>query len=97
MTTLVITGGKVLTPLEVRFTNVWLSGGMVEALSDRVPDGNCEHLDASGCLVTPGLFDLQVNGGPTCNLWDGPSPESVHDLRQQLAMSGVTSCAAWHR
>lgn len=93
MTTMVITGGQVLTPLEARFTNVWIDGCQVEQLSDGLPDkaDDVKTLDASGCLVTPGLFDLQVNGGPMCNLWTDPANSDLQNLRDYLTNHGVTS------
>jgi N-acetylglucosamine-6-phosphate deacetylase len=93
MTTLVIQGGDLITPLERRFTNLWIHGDDVEKLSPGLPeaDFDCDIIDATNCFVTPGLFDIQVNGGPQCNLWDDPAPEDLQELRQELVRSGVTS------
>src|SRR4030095_9637574 len=48
-------------------------------------------LDASGCYVTPGLIDLQVNGSQSCNLWADPNHSQLNALRLELANHGVTS------
>jgi N-acetylglucosamine-6-phosphate deacetylase len=93
MTTMVIQGGDLITPLERRFTNLWIDGESVEKLSPGLPeaDSGCDIIDATNCFVTPGLFDIQVNGGPECNLWDDPTAEDLAELRQNLVRSGVTS------
>lgn len=92
MTTIVLTGGDIITAREVRYTNLCLDSesGKIVQLTDEIPQ-NCQQVDVSGCYVTPGLFDLQVNGGPECNLWADPQPEALKELRQSLAESGVTS------
>ena len=41
--------------------------------------------------VTPGLIDLQVNGGPGCSFWTVPKKASVIELCNQLLRGGVTS------
>jgi N-acetylglucosamine-6-phosphate deacetylase len=93
MTTLVISGGQVLSPRESRFTNVWIEGDQIETLSDQLPDkgSRVQEIDARGCFVTPGLFDLQVNGGPQCDLWACPDIQDLQKLRAYLASQGVTS------
>jgi N-acetylglucosamine-6-phosphate deacetylase len=48
-------------------------------------------IDAAGCLVTPGLFDLQVNGGPDCDFWGELNAESVARFTKTLAAAGVTA------
>lgn len=93
MTSLALTGGHLITPTEHRFTNLWLDGPRVAALSETCPDGSsqCRQLDVSDCYVTPGLVDLQVNGGPECDLWADPQPGEIGALRARLAGCGVTS------
>ncbi|HEY9869949.1 MAG TPA: amidohydrolase family protein [Candidatus Obscuribacterales bacterium] len=93
MTTLALRGGEIVTPLEERFTTLWLRGSVIGGLGDRNPDGTSGHttLDVSGCYVTPGLFDLQVNGSAKCNLWADPQPSELAALRADLAKQGVTS------
>lgn len=52
---------------------------------------SAEIIDASGCYVTPGLFDLQVNGCPECNLWLEPAAEQFNQLCELLLRTGVTA------
>ncbi len=93
MITLAIRGGQLITPLEERFTTVWIKGSAIGHLGDRQPDGASadQTLDATGCYVTPGLVDLQVNGGQSCNLWGDPTQSELDSLRLDLANRGVTS------
>lgn len=92
MTKLLIKGGIVLTPCEERTTDIWTEAERISGLG--TPPGNgsdFELLDASGCYVTPGLIDLQVNGGPPCDFWAEPSPADVSALSQLLLQHGVTT------
>src|SRR5271163_342406 len=68
---LVVRDGTLIIPDEERFAPIWLKDGLIEAISDCCPgaDPSRPHLEADGCYVTPGLIDLQVNGGPECDLW----------------------------
>ncbi|MBI4532790.1 MAG: amidohydrolase family protein [Candidatus Melainabacteria bacterium] len=92
MTTLMLEGGNLVTPLEERFTNLWLQDTTIVALQDNPPDNLSyyKRLDVHNCWVTPGLFDLQVNGGPNCNLWADPKLLELKALAQELARVGVT-------
>jgi len=92
MITLAIQGGELITPLEERFTTVWLAGAEISHIGDRSPAAASHRvLDAGGCYVTPGLIDLQVNGSQSCNLWGDPSQPELSVLRSELATLGVTS------
>ena len=62
MANLVLVGGEAITPLEDRFTSVWIEDGKVVAVADDYGTAADRALDVSGCYVTPGLVDLQVNG-----------------------------------
>ena len=93
MTTMILEGGHLITPLDERFTDLCLEGGRIERLSDdglRAQSG-VDNIDCSGCYVTPGLFDLQVNGGPECSLWGDPTAQDLTRLRKSLARQGTTS------
>ena len=46
-------------------------------------------IDASGLVLSPGLIDLQINGGYGHDLQDDPG--AVWDLGRELPRSGVTS------
>jgi len=99
-----IRGGRVVTPLEERFTDLWLKDGKILGLADSLAllqgqskeaagleESAFEEFDARGLYVTPGLIDLQMNGGPGCDLWQDPSDDDLQKMRQDLASHGVTS------
>lgn len=93
MKNLVLAGGEVISPLETRFTNVWIADGQLLDIAEHAPTGNHDNFEVvnvTGCYVTPGLVDLQVNGGPACNLWDEPSDTQFEKLCRQLLEAGVT-------
>jgi N-acetylglucosamine-6-phosphate deacetylase len=50
-----------------------------------------QTIDAQDCYVTAGLFDLQVNGSPQCNLWQDPTAGQFIQLCDLLLKSGVTA------
>lgn len=64
MPALLITGGRVIDPANKldQVTDVWISQGRVQAVG-RAPRGAKPHqtLDASGCIVCPGLIDPHVH------------------------------------
>lgn len=70
MENLVIENGTVITPEQERLTSVWLSGSKILHVGDsltglKVDPSSFRKIDARDCYVTPGLIDLQMNGGPT--------------------------------
>lgn len=100
MSNLVVSGGHVLTPVGDRFASVVIRDGRVSEVFDAVSDNHSQaqetsnafqKLDASGCYVTPGLVDLQVNGDSSCDLWGNPTDEQLNAMRVNLAKAGVTS------
>lgn len=100
MENLVIENGTVITPLAERRTNLWLSGGKVLHLGDSLVNSqsklDCKSfksIDATGCYVTPGLVDLQMNGGPDLDLWEAldNKGDKLRAMRRELALSGTTA------
>lgn len=90
---LVVKGGRVLTPLEERLTDILVEDGKVARIGDLdladIPKATV--VDASGKLVTPGLFDLQVNGGPECDFWGDLTAANVSRFSKTMAAAGVTA------
>jgi N-acetylglucosamine-6-phosphate deacetylase len=91
MTSLLIKGGLVITPTEERMTDVLVEADKISSLSPgQIPEGAVE-VDASACYVTPGLFDIQVNGGPECDFWGELSKDKVAKFSKRLISTGTTS------
>lgn len=98
MSNLVVTGGHVITPVAERFASIFIKDGLISELgrgaSDKHGNGSPavgNRIDASGCYVTPGLVDLQVNGDPNCSLWGDPTLEELTAMRKAMVRAGVTS------
>lgn len=66
-------------------------GGRVSQISDRqnVP-ADAQVLDVAGC-ISPGFFDIQVNGGGGCLLNDDPSAASVKIIAKAHRQFGTTN------
>lgn len=101
MSKLVIENGYLVTPDQERPTKLWLKDGAILYIGDLLPanlgqESAFKSVDASGCYVTPGLIDLQMNGGPDCDFWKPLSNDSygvseVRALRRELLSRGVTA------
>lgn len=91
MTQLVVRGGQVLTPLEERLTDILIEDGRIARIGDLGDVSGAETIDAVGRYVTPGLFDLQVNGGPECDFWGELEADALSRFTRSLAQSGVTA------
>jgi N-acetylglucosamine-6-phosphate deacetylase len=91
MATLILEGGQIITPTEELNGDIAVNGSVIEEITRENLAGSCERLNVRGSFVTPGLFDLQVNGTSDCDLWADPTAEDLAKMRGQLAKCGVTS------
>lgn len=93
MSSLVLTGGTVITPQETRFCDVFVDEGTISAVGADNDDSSlaADTFDVSDCYLTPGLIDLQINGGPQCNFWGDPTAKEVTALSDDLLQAGVTT------
>ncbi len=102
MDSLVIENGYLITPEKERLTRLWVHDGKIFHIGDKLPLASAisqetfKTIDAGGCYVTPGLVDLQMNGGPDCDLWqnllEATGAESkLKALRAELLSHGVTA------
>lgn len=92
---LLIKNGIVLTPLNELATDLYIEDGRIQQIGNapvpRQDASDLEVFDADGGYVCPGLIDLQVNGGPMCDLWQEIDAAKLDALRLDLAQHGVTS------
>ncbi|HIA53906.1 MAG TPA: hypothetical protein EYN91_17740 [Candidatus Melainabacteria bacterium] len=87
-----LVGGQVITPLEVRFADILIEGGLITAIVPQEQSTPAfENLDVSGRLVTPGLIDLQLNGGPALDFWGKPTEQELEKFTREQAVGGVTT------
>jgi len=85
-------GGHLVTPQEERLTDLLIVDGRLKLLKNRkeLAGNDFETVDLSGFYVTPGLIDLQINGGGTCNLWADPTEKDFDQFCLELLKNGVT-------
>jgi len=87
-----LVGGQVITPLEARFADILIEGGLITAIvSQEQSTPSFENLDVTGRLVTPGLIDLQLNGGPSIDFWGKPTEKELELFTREQAVGGVTT------
>jgi len=103
MTELFVRNGEIITPENTEVADLYIEDGLVRFLQNKSNAGDVEgqsgakdyqtkqNIDAKGCYVTPGLFDLQVNGSPQCNLWADPTADQFIQLCGLLLKFGVTA------
>ena len=92
MSQVTIAGGRCLTPTGLDPLTLTFEGDTITKLgSSQPPTGydNTAVINASDLVVSPGLIDLQINGGYGHDLQE--DPESVWKLGRELPRSGVTS------
>jgi N-acetylglucosamine-6-phosphate deacetylase len=93
MASLALLGGHVITPLKESVSNLLIIDGKIDDISVETPSqsASAQTIDASGCYVTPGLLDLQVNGAEPCDFWGDPTADQVQALCERMLRAGVTS------
>lgn len=90
-------GGKIITPFRiVKNGTIVLEDGLITELgkaSDiRIPD-ECEVIDVSGSIVTPGFVDLLVHGGGGYGFADS-NPDSIKLASDYFMRHGSTTLLA---
>jgi N-acetylglucosamine-6-phosphate deacetylase len=92
MSAILLQGGHLITPVEERLTDLFVVDGRLKFPKDRkdVEGVNCRKIDVSNSYVTPGLIDLQVNGGGNLSLWADPTREEFERFTSELLSNGVT-------
>lgn len=87
-----LVGGQIISPLEVRFADLLITGNQIEAIIPRdAASPEFESVDVAGKYVTPGLFDIQLNGGPALDFWGELSDKALAKFTNDQAIDGVTS------
>lgn len=73
-----------------RRMDVALDGGCISALGDSLSAADGPVIDADGCFVLPGFFDIHIHGAAGADFSDG-TPEAIRTISQFLLTRGVTS------
>lgn len=85
---IVIRNGTLLTMLdnEPLQSDILIEGGRIQRIGKRIAvSENTRSLDASGCVITPGLIDLHIDA----------ADEEHEDIQRMTVRSGVTSGLCW--
>jgi N-acetylglucosamine-6-phosphate deacetylase len=87
-----ITGGKVVTPLDVfDQADLVIDDGKIAAVGPGVAQGEiAETIDAGGNIVAPGYVDVHVHGSAGHDTMDG-TREAIEGMAKFFATRGVTS------
>jgi N-acetylglucosamine-6-phosphate deacetylase len=81
----VIKGGRVLTDEGLIEGDLWFDSGVITESTS----SNLEVIDADGLIVSPGLIDLQINGGFGRDFTQDPT--SIWEVGERLPELGVTA------
>lgn len=91
METLTITNGDIYTPKHIGRGTVVIQGNTIaEVTTNGAPQDASNVIDATGCIVIPGLIDGLVHGGGGCDTMTG-RVEDVQRIARAHAASGVTT------
>ena len=90
METLAITNGDIYTPTYYGHGNLVIQGDTISAITKEQLPPSDEVIDASGCLVIPGLIDGLIHGGGGCDSMTG-KVEDIETIARAHASDGVTS------
>ncbi|MEK7369448.1 MAG: dihydroorotase [Planctomycetota bacterium] len=95
---ILIKNGRVMDPsanLDERLDILIEDGRVTEVSSDIKPQGDVETLDATGCIVTPGLIDCHVHlresGRKGAALETGEAKETIRSGTRAAAKGGFTT------
>lgn len=91
METLTITNGDIYTPKHIGRGTVVIQGNTIaEVTTNGAPQDASNVIDATGCIVIPGLIDGLVHGGGGCDTMTG-EVEDVERIARAHAAAGVTT------
>jgi N-acetylglucosamine-6-phosphate deacetylase len=99
MSAISLVGGTLITPQETRANTITCVDGKIAAIGQTQKSGRnnqpeisgLKTIDVSGCYVTPGLIDIQLNGGSSCNFWGDPTIDQVKAFSNDMLKAGVTT------
>ena len=90
METLTIVNGDIYTPTHHGQGNIVIQDDRISRITSEIPQSSGQVIDASGCLVIPGLIDGLVHGGGGYDSMTG-QVEDIATIARAHARSGVTS------
>ncbi len=91
MSNLRISQGELITPEKTYLADLYIEDNMLFLAPKHAKQPYTNIIDAKNCYITPGLFDLQVNGDKDCNLWAEPTANDFAHLCLSMLKAGVTA------
>ena len=90
METLTIVNGDIYTPTHFGQGNIVIQDDTISEITTETRQPSGQVIDASDCLVIPGLIDGLIHGGGGCDTMTG-KVEDIATIARAHARSGVTS------
>lgn len=90
METLTILNGDIYTPNHFGHGNIVIVDDTITTLTKEHPPTSDTVIDATGCLVIPGLIDGLIHGGGGCDSMTG-NVDDIKTIARAHALHGVTS------
>ncbi len=90
METLTIVNGDIYTPTHFGKGSIVIQDKTISAVTTDQLSTSGEVIDATGCLVLPGLIDGLIHGGGGCDSMTG-KVEDIATITRAHAVNGVTS------
>ena len=90
MESLTIVNGDIYTPTHYGQGSIVIQDDTISTITTDALQPEGDVIDASGCLVIPGLIDGLVHGGGGCNSMTG-EVEDIATIARSHARNGVTS------
>ena len=90
METLTIVNGDIYTPTHFGQGSIVIQDGRISEITTETLQPSGQVIDASDCLVIPGLIDGLIHGGGGCDTMTG-EVEDIETIARAHARSGVTS------
>ena len=90
METLTIVNGDIYTPTHFGKGSIVIQDKTISAVTTDQLSKSGEVIDATGCLVLPGLIDGLIHGGGGCDSMTG-KVEDIATIARAHAVNGVTS------
>lgn len=90
MATLTISNGDIYTPRHFGHGNIVIQDDKISAIIKEHPPSSDAVIDATGCIVIPGLIDGLIHGGGGCDSMTG-EVDDIKTIARAHAADGVTS------
>jgi len=81
--------GQVITPYQIKKTNVLIKNGKIKIVGDQIIS-EAKTIDLSNCFLAPGFIDIHLHGGGGADLMDG-DVDSIIKIAETHLKYGTTA------